>query len=95
MYHVLELVGEGSFGRVFKGRKRFSGQVSILGRKVELIAVSKGRPAAQFSVSSSMCVVLKLAKVKMCQNITWQGYSRKSAHTSTAKGLKVSESKCT
>ncbi|KAF7655842.1 hypothetical protein LDENG_00049560 [Lucifuga dentata] len=26
-YHVLELVGEGSFGRVYKGRKRRSGQV--------------------------------------------------------------------
>lgn len=26
-YHVLELVGEGSFGRVFKGRKMYSGQV--------------------------------------------------------------------
>lgn len=27
-YHVLELVGEGSFGRVHKGRKIFTGQVS-------------------------------------------------------------------
>lgn len=26
-YHVLELVGEGSYGRVFKGRKMYSGQV--------------------------------------------------------------------
>ncbi|XP_074527519.1 serine/threonine-protein kinase 36 isoform X2 [Halichoeres trimaculatus] len=29
-YHVLELVGEGSFGRVHKGRKRFTGQVVAL-----------------------------------------------------------------
>ncbi|XP_070774102.1 serine/threonine-protein kinase 36 [Enoplosus armatus] len=30
LYHVLELVGEGSFGRVYKGRKKFSGQVVAL-----------------------------------------------------------------
>ncbi|XP_029304048.1 serine/threonine-protein kinase 36 isoform X2 [Cottoperca gobio] len=29
-YHVLELVGEGSFGRVYKGRKIFTGQVVAL-----------------------------------------------------------------
>uniref|UniRef100_A0A7N6FG99 non-specific serine/threonine protein kinase n=2 Tax=Anabas testudineus TaxID=64144 RepID=A0A7N6FG99_ANATE len=29
-YHVLELVGEGSFGRVYKGRKKFTGQVVAL-----------------------------------------------------------------
>lgn len=26
-YHVLELIGEGSFGRVYKGRKKLSKQV--------------------------------------------------------------------
>ncbi|XP_070839243.1 serine/threonine-protein kinase 36 [Chaetodon trifascialis] len=30
LYHVLELVGEGSFGRVYKGRRRFTGQVVAL-----------------------------------------------------------------
>ncbi|KAK2828532.1 hypothetical protein Q5P01_019566 [Channa striata] len=29
-YHVLEMVGEGSFGRVYKGRKKFTGQVVAL-----------------------------------------------------------------
>lgn len=29
-YHVLELAGEGSFGQVFKGRKRFTGQMVAL-----------------------------------------------------------------
>lgn len=26
-YHVLEMIGEGSFGRVYKGRKKYSAQV--------------------------------------------------------------------
>jgi len=26
-YHVLEIVGEGSFGKVYKGRRKFSGQI--------------------------------------------------------------------
>ena len=26
-YHVVELVGEGSFGKVYKGRRKFTGQV--------------------------------------------------------------------
>ncbi|XP_072128102.1 serine/threonine-protein kinase 36 isoform X2 [Mobula birostris] len=29
-YHVLNLIGEGSFGRVYKGRRKFSGQVVAL-----------------------------------------------------------------
>lgn len=26
-YHVLEMIGEGSFGRVYKGRRKYSAQV--------------------------------------------------------------------
>ncbi|XP_069763580.1 serine/threonine-protein kinase 36 [Narcine bancroftii] len=29
-YHVLDVIGEGSFGRVYKGRRKFSGQVVAL-----------------------------------------------------------------
>ncbi|MBN3309511.1 STK36 kinase, partial [Amia calva] len=29
-YHVLEMIGEGSFGRVYKGRKKYSGEVVAL-----------------------------------------------------------------
>ncbi|XP_028839511.1 serine/threonine-protein kinase 36 isoform X2 [Denticeps clupeoides] len=29
-YHVLDMIGEGSFGRVYKGRKKYSGQVVAL-----------------------------------------------------------------
>uniref|UniRef100_UPI00398EB6D5 serine/threonine-protein kinase 36-like n=1 Tax=Pristiophorus japonicus TaxID=55135 RepID=UPI00398EB6D5 len=29
-YHILDMIGEGSFGRVYKGRKKFSGQVVAL-----------------------------------------------------------------
>ena len=28
-YHVLGVIGEGSFGKVFKGRKKYTGQVKI------------------------------------------------------------------
>ena len=29
-YHVLHLIGEGSFGKVYKGRRKGSGQVAAL-----------------------------------------------------------------
>ena len=29
-YHVLHLIGQGCFGKVFKGRRRFSGQIVAL-----------------------------------------------------------------
>jgi fused len=29
-YHVLEPIGEGSFGKVFKGRRKFTGQTVAL-----------------------------------------------------------------
>jgi serine/threonine protein kinase len=28
-YHVVELVGEGSFGKVYKGRRKYSRQVRV------------------------------------------------------------------
>ena len=29
-YHILELVGEGSFGRVYKARRKFTGQITAM-----------------------------------------------------------------
>jgi len=29
-YHVLDLIGEGSYGKVYKGRRKFTGQVNEL-----------------------------------------------------------------
>lgn len=31
-YHVLEMVGEGSFGKVYKGRRKYSAQVRAKGK---------------------------------------------------------------
>jgi len=28
-YHVIELVGEGSFGKVYKGRRKYTGKVYL------------------------------------------------------------------
>jgi serine/threonine protein kinase len=28
-YHVIDLVGEGSFGKVYKGRRKYTRQVSV------------------------------------------------------------------
>lgn len=30
-YHVIELVGEGSFGKVYKGRRKYTSQVTNVG----------------------------------------------------------------
>jgi fused-like protein len=29
-YHVIELVGEGSFGKVYKGRRKYTGQTTAM-----------------------------------------------------------------
>jgi len=46
-YHVLEVIGEGSFGRVYKGRRKFTKQVSFL-------------PVWRLSLSST-CVCMHVA----------------------------------
>jgi len=28
-YHVLDLIGEGSYGKVYKGRRKYTGQVRL------------------------------------------------------------------
>jgi len=29
-YHVLDLIGEGSYGKVYKGRRKYTGQVRVI-----------------------------------------------------------------
>lgn len=35
-YHVLEFIGEGSFAKVHRGRKKYTGQVSLNEKNVNL-----------------------------------------------------------
>jgi len=39
-YHVIELVGEGSFGKVYKGRRKHTGQVLLFSLSLSLSSIS-------------------------------------------------------
>ena len=53
-YHVLERVGEGSFGKVFRGRRRFTGQI------VALKFISKaGKSAADLAALRQEIAILR------------------------------------
>ena len=39
-YHVLELIGEGSFGKVYRGRRICSGEVTFVIRILSLVVLS-------------------------------------------------------
>ena len=51
-YHVLERVGEGSFGKVFRGRRRFTGQI------VALKFISKGGKSAHHHPRHSLILLI-------------------------------------
>ena len=40
-YSVLEMIGEGSFGKVYKGRRKFTGQIVAL-KRVLLPSAARG-----------------------------------------------------
>lgn len=35
-YHVIELVGEGSFGKVYKARRKYTGKIVVRARSTAL-----------------------------------------------------------
>ena len=39
-YHVIDLVGEGSFGKVYKGRRKYTRQVSLIQLSLDLVGFS-------------------------------------------------------
>ena len=43
-YHVLELIGEGSFGKVYKGRKKYSGEVSCFSKFIFTLNTENDHP---------------------------------------------------
>ena len=49
-YHVIELVGEGSFGKVYKGRRKYTGQVSksSLSKFIHPFSVNFASPVLTF-----------------------------------------------
>lgn len=55
-YHVLEMIGEGSFGRVYKGRKKYSAQVA--NKDSFWVGSSAPTPAETWDRKIAQCVFL-------------------------------------
>lgn len=66
-YHIIDLIGEGSFGKVYKGRQRSTGQICAL-----KFIIKKGKTDKDLNaLKSEMSILSELQHVNIVRMLEW------------------------